>query len=77
MAPNHACAGEYNQHAEFCITPIGNGGLLDSENDAASIQIYNTFQSGNPTITVKDKEGMTLEQWSKMPQANGFGYEFR
>lgn len=65
------CTGEWSPGNEAGISPFAQDidwSLCDKELKEKYFQILN----GNPLITEKDKNGMSLEEWEKHPESQKF-----
>ncbi len=67
------CTGEYSQGCEAGISPFSE----DIDWSIANQELRNEFESAkdNITITDKDRNGFSLEQWQKNPLSDKFVYE--
>ena len=71
----YLCTGEYTGKSEFCISPFAHDieWIVDEDNLMQG-KILEEFLNGQPIITDKDRDGMSLKDWAENPAAEEFTY---
>ena len=70
----YLCTGQWAPQTEYSISPLSKD--IDwSLMDPSLKKRFEEVIASDPLITDKDKNGLTLEQWSQNPNASQFIYE--